>query len=70
MRVRPRQDSKLWLLTRRKWLKWLQDGNTALHYAALNGRTNVVQTLIGARANLDVKNKVKFCCVGMVVHAL
>jgi ankyrin repeat protein len=32
-------------------------GNTALHYAALNGTTRIVEYLVGKGAKIDIKNK-------------
>lgn len=34
-----------------------KDGNTPLHLAAKNGRSNCVKTLLDARARTDIKNK-------------
>ena len=34
-----------------------QSGNTALHWAALNGHLEAVKLLVGAGASLEVKNK-------------
>ena len=35
-----------------------QEGTSALHWAVLNGRTEVVQQLVKAGANLDLQDKV------------
>ena len=36
----------------------LQDGNTPLHLASRNGKTELCKCLVGAKANVEMKDKV------------
>ena len=36
----------------------LQDGNTLLHYASSHGHTELCEFLLGAKANVEAKDKV------------
>ena len=36
----------------------LQDGNTPLHLASRNGKTELCKWLVGAKANVEARNKV------------
>ena len=39
-------------------LFFIQDGSTALHFAAYYGESEIMLALIGAKADLNVQNKV------------
>ena len=45
----------------------LQDGNTALHLACANGKTEVVQYLLTNGANLSATNKVNHKTIFLLI---
>ena len=49
------------------WCIMLQDGDTALHYAALYDRIEVIKTLMKYGAAVDIRNK---AYIGIIMHII